>query len=86
MGVLMAGAAGLPHRVSGMARRVGVDLDASVYAGALSAGTRDTMAARCAACPHTGACSVWLSGALGRMPGVPEYCPNAAVLERLGGR
>jgi len=67
----------------GMARRAGVNLTEVMASGVISdAGVVDLID-RCQSCGRTEGCLAFLSEEGGIAPGLPDWCPNGALLAEI---
>ena len=72
-----------PELLGAMVVALDVDLDA--LAGPWGGVMVRQLARRCVACSATAECRRWLGGACRETAGYRSFCPNAGLLERLGG-
>ncbi len=68
----------------GMARVSGVNLSQAVVEGWLRRSELACIIERCAVCTQGDACDKWLAASGGARK-MPEFCPNKADIEALGG-
>ncbi|WP_027258174.1 DUF6455 family protein [Leisingera aquimarina] len=67
-----------------VARAAGVDLDQAVKAGQLSCLDYARMVTSCRGAGCSKSCALWISARRDDdAPAVPEFCPTAAVFQRL---
>ena len=67
----------------GAASRIGVDLQEAAIRGALRFEEISEAVVRCTGCPKPDDCAVWLAQEGGPADGLPAYCRNIPLLDRL---
>lgn len=71
---------GYQGHIEAMAVEMGVDLDASVAASALSQSAVERMRQHCAACPEKATCTGFLHAQHGLIKAPPSYCVDRKLI------
>ena len=66
-----------------IARAVDVNLSDALACGSLSVQSYSDLVTRCRKCQHVERCEAWLAKHGGDAQAVPDYCPNANIMNRL---
>lgn len=70
----------------GVGRTLGIRFGEAIREGRFTAVGYARMVDRCAQCCQTDRCITWLAAPNSGSCGAPDYCPNAAELDRLAAR